>query len=113
MQGYMCRISTLGGKSPPRKKGIKLRRKKWLCMARHETSSGYMAETQCQGIWHKAQIRQEKLMIMHSQLDIRGVWRETGQHNIKRSMRLLRNVMEVLYNGLPHPNGENVDMGTK
>ena len=49
MQGYMCRISTLGGKSPPGKKGIKLRRiyKKWLYMAGHETSSGYMAETQC------------------------------------------------------------------
>ena len=26
MQGYMCRISTLGGKSPPYKKGIKLGR---------------------------------------------------------------------------------------
>ena len=40
-------------------------------------------------------------MIMHSQLDIRGVRRETGQHKIKRSMRLLQNVMAVLYNGLP------------
>ena len=28
---------------------------KWLCMARHETSSGYMAETQRQGGRHKAQ----------------------------------------------------------
>ena len=45
MQGPMCRISTLGGKSPPGKKGIKLRRiEKWLCMARHEASSGYMAD---------------------------------------------------------------------
>ena len=52
-------------------------------------------------------------MIMHSQLDIRGVRRETGQHKIKRSMRLLRNVIAVLYNGLPHPKGENVSMGTK
>ena len=26
MQGYMCRIATLGGKSPPGKKGIKLQR---------------------------------------------------------------------------------------
>ena len=42
-------------------------------------------------------------MIMHSQLDVRGVRRETGQHKIKRSMRLLLNVMEILYNGLPHP----------
>ena len=36
MQGYMCRISTLGGKSPPGKKGIKLQRIKngstWLDM---------------------------------------------------------------------------------
>ena len=40
-------------------------------------------------------------MIMHSQLDIRGVRREKGQHKIKRSMRLLLNVMEILYNGLP------------
>ena len=49
MKGYMCRIATLGGKSPPGKnressyKGYI----KWLCMARHETSSSYMAETQC------------------------------------------------------------------
>ena len=42
-------------------------------------------------------------MIMHSQLDIRGVRGNTGQHKIKRSMRLLLNVMAILYNGLPHP----------
>ena len=52
-------------------------------------------------------------MIMHSQLDIRGVRIETGQHKIKRSMSLLRNVMAVLYNGLLHPKGENIGMGTK
>ena len=52
MQGYMCRIVTLGGKSPLGKnresscKGYI----KWLCMARHETSSGYMDDTQSQGI---------------------------------------------------------------
>ena len=40
-------------------------------------------------------------MIMHPQLDIRGFWRETGQHKIKRSMRLLLNVMPILYNRLP------------
>ena len=57
MQGYMCRIVTLGGKSPPGKnresscKGYI----KWICMARHETSSGYMVEMQCQGRRHKAQ----------------------------------------------------------
>ena len=52
-------------------------------------------------------------MIMHSQLDIRGVQREIGQHKIKRSMRLLLNVMAVLYNGLPHPKGGKLSMGTK
>ena len=52
-------------------------------------------------------------MIMHSQLDIRGVQGEIGQHKIKRSMRLLRNVMEVLYNGLSHPKGETIGMGAK
>ena len=40
-------------------------------MARHETSSGYMADNQSQGSWHKAQMRQAKLMIMQLQLDIR------------------------------------------
>ena len=44
-------------------------------------------------------------MIMHSQLDIRGVWGETGQHKIKRSMKLLLNVMAILYNGLPPKRG--------
>ena len=43
----------------------------------------------------------------------KGVLREIDQQNIKRSMRLLRNVMEILYNGLPHPKGQNVSMGTK
>ena len=52
-------------------------------------------------------------MIMHSQLDIRGVQGDTGQHKIKRSMRLLLNVMVILYNGLPHPKGGNIGMGTK
>ena len=55
MQGYMCRIVTLGGKFPPGKnresscKGYI----KWLCMARHETILGYMADTQSQGSRHK------------------------------------------------------------
>ena len=51
-------------------------------------------------------------MIMHSQLDIGGVQREIGQHKIKRSMRLLRKDMVILYKGLPHPK-KNVSMGTK
>ena len=32
--------------------------------------------------------------------------REKGQHKIKRIMRLLQNVMEILYNGLPTLKGE-------
>ena len=69
----MCRIETLGGKSPLSKnresscKGYI----KWLCMDRHETSSSYMADTQSQGSQHKAQMRQENLVIMQLQLDIR------------------------------------------
>ena len=49
MQGYMCRISTLRGKSPPGKKGIKLQRIKngyaWLDMR------------QAQAIWLKCNVR--------------------------------------------------------
>ena len=57
LQGYMYRIATLEGKSPPGKnresscKGYI----KWLCMGRHDTILGYMADTQSQGSWHKAQ----------------------------------------------------------
>ena len=42
-----------------------------------------------------------------------GVLREIGQQKIKKSMRLLQNVMAILYNGLPHPKGRNIGMGTK
>ena len=56
MQGYMCRISTLGGKFPLGKRESSCKGYiKWLYMARHETRSGYMVETQCQGSWHKAE----------------------------------------------------------
>ena len=56
MQGYMYRISTVGENPLPVKRESSYEGyKKWLYMARHETSSGYMAETQCQGSWHKAQ----------------------------------------------------------
>ena len=56
MQGYMCRISTLKGKSPTGKRETSCEGyKRWLCMARHETSSGYMADNQSQGNRHKAQ----------------------------------------------------------
>ena len=41
-------------------------------------------------------------MIMHSQLDIRGVRREKGQHKIKRSMKLLLKDMAGL-KGTPGP----------
>ena len=40
-------------------------------MARHETSSGYMAEYIMSGEPTKRSIKQEKLMIMHSKLDMR------------------------------------------
>ena len=48
---------TLGGNSPPDKKwGVKLQKiYKMALQARHETSSGYMADNQSQEIWHKAQ----------------------------------------------------------
>ena len=51
MQGYMCRIPTLGGKSPPGKKGRSSCEgyKKWLCMARHETSLGYWLKHNVRG----------------------------------------------------------------
>ena len=54
MQGHTCRIATLRGKSPPGKIGNQVA-KIWLCMARHERSSSYMAETQSHGSRHKAQ----------------------------------------------------------
>ena len=57
MQGYMYRIATLGGKSPPDKnrESSSSGYIKWLCMARHETISSYMADNQTQGSRHKAQ----------------------------------------------------------
>ena len=57
MQGHMCRIAKLEGKSPPSKnressyKGYI----KWLYVARHETRLGYIADNQSQGSQHKAQ----------------------------------------------------------
>ena len=45
IQGSMCRIMTLRGRSPPGKGVIKLQRIcKRLYLSRHETSSGYMAD---------------------------------------------------------------------
>ena len=58
-------------------------------------------------------MRQEKLMIMQLQLDIRESWGQRPEKRIKRSMRLLRKDMVILYKGLPHPKGTNVGMGTK
>ena len=46
-------------------------------------------------------MRQEKLMIMQLQLDIRESWGKKDRKNIKRSMRLLRKDMVILYKGLP------------
>ena len=57
MQGHMCRIMTLEGSSPPGKNGESSCKRyvKRIFLARHETSSGYMADNQSQGSWHKAQ----------------------------------------------------------
>ena len=50
IQGYMFRIVTLEGNSPPRKNRESSCKGdiKWICMARHETSSSYMADSQSQ-----------------------------------------------------------------
>ena len=56
MEGNMCRITTLGGRSPPSKWVIKMQRIcKRLCLARHEASSGYMDYNSEVRSWHKAQ----------------------------------------------------------
>ena len=49
MQGYMCRISTLGGKSSPSKKGIKLQRIK--------NGSALLDMRQARAIWMKHNVR--------------------------------------------------------
>ena len=49
MQGYMCRISTLGGKPPLSKKGIKLRRIK--------NGSAWLDMRQARAIWLKRNVR--------------------------------------------------------
>ena len=51
-------------------------------------------------------MRQEKLMIMQLKLDIRESWGKKARKKIKRSMRLLRKDMAILYKGLPHPKGK-------
>ena len=47
----MCKITTLRGKSPPSKNGESSYKRyvKWICLAIHETSLGYMANNQSQG----------------------------------------------------------------
>ena len=47
----MCRISTLGGKSPPGKKGIKLRRI-------YKNGSAWLDMRQAQAIWLKIKFRE-------------------------------------------------------
>ena len=55
MQGSMCKITTLRGRSPPNKGVIKLQRIcKRLCLARHETMSGYMVDNSKLGSRDKA-----------------------------------------------------------
>ena len=53
-------------------------------------------------------MRQAKLMIMQLQLDIyKGVPGKKSNIKVKRSMKLLLKVMEILYKGLPQPKGGN------
>ena len=51
-------------------------------------------------------MRQEKIMIMQLQLDIREHWGKKASKKIKRSMRLLLKIMVILYKGLSHPKGK-------
>ena len=57
MQGHMCRITTLRGKSPPGKNGESSCKGyvKWLYVPRHETRLGYIVDNQSQGIRHMSQ----------------------------------------------------------
>ena len=50
MQGYMCRISTLGGKSPLGKKGNQAAKDK-------KNSSAWLDMRQAQAIWMKCNVR--------------------------------------------------------
>ena len=97
MQGYMCRIATLGGKSPLGKNGESSCKRyiKWLWMARHETSSGYMADNQIQGSRQRLNMASKAydnaITTWH-----KGVLGTKARKNIKRSMRLLHKDMETL-----------------
>ena len=51
MQGYMCRISTLGGKSPPGKKGDKAAKD-------IKNGSAWLDMRQARAIWLKRNIRE-------------------------------------------------------
>ena len=68
MQGYMCRISTLEGKSPPGKKGNKAAKD-------IKNGSAWLDMRQARAIWLKHNVKgagiKIKLMIMHSQLEMR------------------------------------------
>ena len=55
MQGYMCRISTLEGKSPPGKKGNKLQRIK--------NGSAWLDMRQARAIWLKRNVRRDGIKI--------------------------------------------------
>ena len=50
MQGYMCRISTLGGKSPPGKKGNQ-------AVKDIKNGSAWLDMRQAQAIWLKRNVR--------------------------------------------------------
>ena len=66
---------------------------------------------QTQAIWLKLNVKEADVLLnkvgkAHDNAITtwhKGVLREIGQKNIKRSMKLLRKLMEILYKGLPHP----------
>ena len=55
MQGYMCRISTLGGKSPPGKKGNKL--------SGIKNGSAWLDMRQARAIWLKPNVMEADIKI--------------------------------------------------
>ena len=89
MQGYMCRISTLRGKSPPGKKGNQAAKD-------IKNVSAWLDMRQDRAIWLKRNVReasiklnkQEKLMIMQLQLDIRES-QGNGQHKVQEEYEAL------------------------
>ena len=56
MQGYMCRILTLGGKSPPSKKGNQAAKD-------IKSGSAWLDMRQAQAIWLKCNVRGSRIKL--------------------------------------------------